>query len=506
MKFTTKKLYIIVNLFIIPFIIAAIVYKVGIILIVLLIGVLIYVGIKNFKWEGITNVYLDEEKIIVKYLLKKSTIIDWKLIKSVTIEPVESGSGYGVARVDFILKIKGVSDECYLFPQKFNQGVRLIEEILKRAPQSSISQDAREFLKRQQELESPVMKKQKKLEIIFIMILFIIWLPASYGFALLLEKLKIWYFTSQLTAGEKFYDLSIWPFLLGSMFLVIIIYGLIMEKVEKLILRKSSSELFDDSTKIYTGMSILGVSVNEKKKYKRFINIFVGVIIFISFALYILTFFWYIKVDNNGLVDKAFYHKTRIYPWNDLIRIVAERESDGDVFHTLYFSDGRHIRLEASLSNQDGKEIAEFASQKMGKPIEDTVNVKNLANNTNPQLTNDINTQSDYSTPEITYESYKKAAKNNDIDGYLDATTKESQDWLRPQTSQLTKIKVEYEGIKNSEYYVEYESEIAILYSKNYPETIPPYYFKKENDLWKIDLIYMRDHIYFGADGKWRSK
>ncbi|MFC1645752.1 hypothetical protein ACFL2Y_01060 [Candidatus Omnitrophota bacterium] len=109
----------------------------------------------------------------------------------------------------------------------------------------------------------------------------------------------------------------------------------------------------------------------------------------------------------------------------------------------------------------------------------------------------------DYSTPRSTFEIFKEAAKSNDVQAYIDCTTRESQEMLsqrRPNSSQMNN---EYRDISDKEYKIEIKGNSATLFL--IPETPcnPPYFFKKENGQWKIDLIYMSENIYFDSENNW---
>lgn len=112
----------------------------------------------------------------------------------------------------------------------------------------------------------------------------------------------------------------------------------------------------------------------------------------------------------------------------------------------------------------------------------------------------------DYSNPRVTFETYKKALAEGDKETYLGCLTKTSQQMFSQRPLQTSLMRREYEDIAQENYKVTIKDETAILEFVPGSEITPPYFFKKEDDQWKIDLKKMSEEIVFDEKNHWHRR
>lgn len=112
----------------------------------------------------------------------------------------------------------------------------------------------------------------------------------------------------------------------------------------------------------------------------------------------------------------------------------------------------------------------------------------------------------DYSTPENTFEVYKKALFQGNIKTYMECLTDDSKQMLSQRLPQLSIMLREYRDIARINYQVKVEGLIAVLEFNPASELAPPYLFKKKKDEWKIDLKSMSEEIFFDQENHWHWK
>jgi len=109
----------------------------------------------------------------------------------------------------------------------------------------------------------------------------------------------------------------------------------------------------------------------------------------------------------------------------------------------------------------------------------------------------------DFRTPEATFEAYKEAARDGDMQKYMLCTTKESQHMLASSPSSPVKLKNEFSALKDKQYTVDFKNDTATLLFVPEDPHCPPYFLVNEGGEWKLDLLAMSKKIYFDYDNKW---
>ena len=446
---------------------------------------------------GTPSVSIDEENIAIKKLFRKPVVWRWPDIRSLTIGSLEQAR-YGVGRVDQFLVITGPGAKIPFFPERIPNGLKLVEEIIARIPVPAVDPKIHSYLDSLKTANAPLVKKYKFSMLILIISALILAIALAIGFQFFIVKMQQWYFSFQAAASDKFYsDIRIAVVVNAFIFFFVLIA--LAEKLQRKILGISAeqSENLDDAA--FQNVSLLDHRLSHKnRKFEKGVKIVFGFFGAVLLLLDILLFFSFVKVGENGITQRTALQQIKKYDWPGLEKIEMRLADDGNKVLNLWFKNEKTLTF---VVDAEADEVAEFARQKTGLSIQSTIDAP-----TNSEQPSGQNVTNDYTTPANTFISYRAAAGQENVEGYLAALTQESSDWMRTQTAGLTRLKAEYNDLIKSEFTVEYKDDYALIISTNLPDTIPPYRLIQEGGLWKIDLIYMRDHIQFGTGGKWHYK
>lgn len=111
-----------------------------------------------------------------------------------------------------------------------------------------------------------------------------------------------------------------------------------------------------------------------------------------------------------------------------------------------------------------------------------------------------------YSNPGDTFEIYRQALADADIEAYMSCITQGSKEMLSQRPPQSATMLREYRDIAEKEYKVTVEGSIATLEFQPKSEFAPPYLFKIERGDWKVDLKRMSEEITFDQRDNWHWK
>jgi len=218
-------------------------------------------------------------------------------------------------------------------------------------------------------------KKYRRVNIIYVILLIVLWIPSFFGAMFLMDSLQEWYFTRNLAPSESFYSNGGKFTVIPNMFLLLLIIGylllIFLARLFKVSVDEISQKSFQASKQAGASLIIPGTNkqLKSSEHAKQIIKIMAVILVPLCLIANILLFNIYTKTTEAHFINRNFFQQTKKYTWGDLEKITYEELEDGDPWYELFFSNNRLVRISSYLSNPDSKAIAEFASEKSGIPI-----------------------------------------------------------------------------------------------------------------------------------------